>query len=156
MLQKLLSDRFQMSLHRERKQMQAYDLVVGRNGPKVKESVPEVPALEITVPSSSRTALDPEGFPILPTGHSGYASVNGRARMQVFSETMDQLASRISNQIDMPVINATGLAGRYNFGLYWAGRSVDATDDASPNLFSAVESQLGLRLQPRKAAVTSL
>ena len=73
--------------------------------------------------------------------------------MQVFNETMDQLASRISNQLDMPVINATGLRGRNAFGLYWAGQSVDA-DAASPNLFSAVESQLGLRLQPRKAAVT--
>jgi uncharacterized protein (TIGR03435 family) len=54
----------------------------------------------------------------------------------------------------MPVINATGLVGGYDFGLYWTGRSVDATDDASPNIFSAVESQLGLRLRPRKAAVT--
>jgi uncharacterized protein (TIGR03435 family) len=154
MLQKLLSNRFKMSLHREMKQMQAYELVVGKNGPKMKESVPEVTVQEATVSNSSRIVLDPEGFPTLPTGQSGYTSVNGRARMQVFNETMDQLASRISNQLDMPVINATGLAGGYDFGLYWAGRSVDATDDAGPNIFSAVESQLGLRLQPRKAAVT--
>jgi uncharacterized protein (TIGR03435 family) len=153
-LQKLLSNRFKMSLHRELKQMQAYELVVAKNGPKMKESVPEVTVQEATV-SGSRIALDPEGFPILPSGQSGYASVNGRARMQVVSETMDQLASRISNQLDMPVINATGLGGRYAFGLYWAGQSVDA-DAASPNLFSAVESQLGLRLQPRKAAVPIL
>jgi uncharacterized protein (TIGR03435 family) len=154
MLQKLLSNRFKMSLHREMKQMQAYELVVGKNGPKMKESVPEVTVKEATVSRSSQIVLDPEGFPILPTAQSGYLSVNGRARMQVFNETMDQLASRISNQLDMPVINATGLTGGYDFGLYWAGRSVDATDDASPNIFSAVESQLGLRLRPRKAAVT--
>ena len=154
MLQKLLSNRFKMSLHRDMKQMQAYELVVGKNGPKMKESVPEGTVQEATVSSSSRIVLDPEGFPILPTGQSGYASVNRRARMQVFNETMDQLASRISNQLDMPVINATGLAGRYDFGLYWAGQSVDGTDAASPNLFSAVESQLGLRLQTRKIAVT--
>ena len=154
MLQKLLSNRFKMSLRREMKQTQAYELVVGKNGPKMKESVPEVTVQEATVSRSSQIVLDAEGFPILPTAQSGYVSVNGRARMRVFNETMDQLASRLSNQLDMPVINATGLAGGYDFGLYWAGRSVDATDDASPNIFSAVESQLGLRLRPRKAAVT--
>lgn len=39
MLQKLLSNRFDMSLHRETKQMQAYELVVGKNGPKMKKSL---------------------------------------------------------------------------------------------------------------------
>jgi uncharacterized protein (TIGR03435 family) len=66
---------------------------------------------------------------------------------------MEQVASKLSNQLDMPVINATGLIGRYDFDLHWSGRSVDGTDDPGPNLFSAVESQLGLRLKPRKAAV---
>jgi uncharacterized protein (TIGR03435 family) len=156
MLQKLLSNRFKMSLHRELKRVQAYELVVGKNGPKMKESAPEVTVPNATVSNSSRIVLDPEGFPILPTDRSGYASVNGRARMQAFNETMDQLAGKISNQLDVPVINATGLRGRYAFGLHWAGNSVDSTDDTSPNLFSAVELQLGLRLQPGKAVVTIL
>jgi uncharacterized protein (TIGR03435 family) len=82
MLQKLLSNRFKMSLHREMKQMQAYELVVGKNGPKMKESVPEVTVQEATASGSSRIVLDPEGFPILPTGQSGYASGSGVARNQ--------------------------------------------------------------------------
>jgi uncharacterized protein (TIGR03435 family) len=55
--------------------------------------------------------------------------------MQVMNETLDQLAGKLENQLDMPVINATGLAGRYDYGLYWAGLSVDGTDDAGPSLF---------------------
>jgi uncharacterized protein (TIGR03435 family) len=153
MLQKLLSRRFNMRLHRETRQMQAYELVAGKDGPKIKESLAGQGFQEATDSNASRNALDDEGFPILPKGQSGYASVNGRARMQVLNTTMDQLARKLSNQLDTPVINATGLAGRYDCGLYWAGRSVDGTDDGNPSLFFAVESQLGLRLQPKKAAV---
>jgi uncharacterized protein (TIGR03435 family) len=154
MLRNLLSRRFGMSLHRETRQMQSYELVVGKNGPKMKQSVPG-PALPVAAAStSSPTVLDSEGFPVLPPGQPGYASVNGRARMQVVDETMDQLAARIANQLDMPVINATGLAGRFDFNLHWASPSVDAADDGGLNLFSAVETQLGLRLRPGRAGVT--
>jgi len=145
MLQKLLSKRFNMSLHWQTKQMQAYELMVGKSGPKMKESVSE----EVSqAASSSGNTLDAEGFPILAKGQSGYASVHGRARMQVLHSTMDQLASKLSNQLDTPVMNVTGLVGRYDYSLYW-----DGTEDGTPSLFSAVESQLGLRLQAKKAAV---
>jgi uncharacterized protein (TIGR03435 family) len=154
MLQKLLSTRFNMSLHRETKLKQAYELVVGKNGPRIKKAVEREDDYVAAASSASKNALDPEGFPILPSGQSGYASVNGRARMRVLNGTMEQLASKLSNQLDMPVIDATGLAGGYDFDLHWSGRTADGTDDSSRNLFSAVESQLGLRLRPRKAAVT--
>ena len=154
MLQKLLSRRFNMRLHRETRQMQAYELVVGKNGPRIEESPAGQGFQKRTASDASRNTLDAEGFPILPKGQSGYASVNGRARMQMLNSTMDQLASKLSNQLDTPVINATGLAGTHDYALYWAARSVDGTDDGIPSLFSAVESQLGLRLQPKKAAVT--
>ena len=154
MLQKLLSRRFNMRLHQETRQMQAYELVVGKNRPRIKESIAGRGFQETTASNASRNTLDAEGFPILPKAQSGYASVNGRARLQMLNSTIDQLASKLSNQLDTPVINATGLAGTYDYALYWAARSVDGTDDGSPSLFSAVESQLGLRLQPKKAAVT--
>ena len=156
MLQNLLSHRFNMSLHRETKLKQAYDLEVAKNGPRIKEAVEGKADYRGTASSAPQNNLDPEGFPILASGQSGYVSVNGRARMRLLDGTMEQLASKLSNQLDMPVINATGLVGRYDFDLYWSGRSVDGTDDPGPNLFSAVESQLGLRLKPRKAAVTMI
>jgi len=114
----------------------------------MKDSTDAGGAQEVTVSNTSGSTLDSEKYPILPKGQSGYAFIDGRARMQLVGATMDQLASRLSDQLDVTVIDATGLAGKYDFGLYWV-----ATDDDHPNLFSAVESQLGLRLQSRKTAV---
>jgi uncharacterized protein (TIGR03435 family) len=157
MLQELLRERFKMTIHRETREMQAYELVVAKNGPKIRESSPETSAEGSSSPpgpQTSQISLDRDGFPVLPAGKGGYASVKGRARMQVFNETMDQLSSRISNQLDMPVANATGLAGRYDFSLYWAGDTLEPMNDGGPSLFSALESQLGLRLIGKKAHVT--
>ena len=79
-------------------------------------------------------------------------SIDGKARMQGIGETMDQLAARIENQLDLPVVNVTGLSGEYDFSLYWAADSATGADPG-PSIFSAVESQLGLKLDPRKASV---
>jgi uncharacterized protein (TIGR03435 family) len=136
MLQKLIAERFGMTLHRGSREMQAYDLVVAKNGPKMKESV-------------ERVNLDQEGFPKIPAGQAGMVSVKGRARMQGIGETMPQLAARISNQLDLPVMDSTRLVGTYNFSLYWAAES----DSSGPSIFSAVEAQLGLKLSSRKEAV---
>jgi uncharacterized protein (TIGR03435 family) len=157
MLQKLLRDRFRMTSHYETKEMQTYELIVAKGGPKIKKAAPETSAAEIGAsdrPETSQITLDRDRFPILPRGKGGYASIKGRARMQVFNETMDQLSSRICNQLDTPVANASGLAGRYDFSLYWAGDTQEMTNDAGPSLFSALESQLGLRLVGKKAPVT--
>jgi len=135
MLQRLQSDRFDMKLHRETKQVQAYELVVGKDGPKMKESLTGEASRGATASNSSPAILDAERFPALPTGQSGYASVNGRTRMQVTNETMDQLAGKLENQLDMPVINATGLAGRYDYGLYCT-----RTTEGSTGLAAGMES----------------
>lgn len=151
MLQSLMVDRFHMSIHRDARQLQAYDLVVAKNGVKVKESVAETASTEAPVSNTSSPKLDQEDFPIIPTGRAGMISVKGRTRMQAINETMEQFAARISNQLDLPVIDATGLNGKYDFSLYWAN---DTTiDNPGPSLFTAVESQLGLKLSPKKMAV---
>lgn len=63
---------------------------------------------------------------------------------------MGQLVAKIENQLDVPVINATSLSGKYDFTLHWAAES---PDDTGPSIFSAVESDLGLKLSPRQASV---
>jgi uncharacterized protein (TIGR03435 family) len=153
MLQDLLSSRFKMILHSEAKQVQGYELVVGKNGPKMK-STSQVIGQRPGAAASERSgpvALDGEGFPVLPAGRPGYESVNGRARMQGTNETIDELARKLLNQLDLPVQNATGLRGRYDYSLYWASASAE---NAGPSLFSALESQLGLKLSSKRVAVT--
>ena len=154
MLQDLLSSRFKMTLHSEIKQVQGYELTVGKSGLKIKATGqtgegPEAPRSQ----RSEQVILDSGGFPELPAGRAGYESVNGRARMQGTNETMDEFARKLVNQLDLPVQNATGLRGRYDYSLYWASTS---TENAGPSLFSALESQLGLKLSSKRVAVTMI
>ncbi len=156
MLQNLLADRFKMTLHRDKKQMQAYDLIIGRNGTKLRKSITDPVSKENALPSAGapqKITLDRDGFPTLPPGRDGMVSIRGRARMQGLSETMEQLADKISNQLDAPVIDSTKLQGKYDFSLYWAAESTEP-DNSGPNIFSAIQSQLGLQLKRKKTPVT--
>lgn len=155
MLQNLLAERFHLALHRGERQMQAYDLIVSKSGPKIKRSDSQGASRRnnlLDAADRSKTYLDQEGFPVLPPGRIGMLSIDGKARMQGLAENMDQLAARIELQLDLPVVNATGLLGEYDFSLYWAAESA-AGGDSGPSIFSAVESQLGLKLDPRKVSV---
>ena len=75
---------------------------------------------------------------------------------------MDSLASNLSQSLGRTVINKTGLTGIYNFALTWTSDegdgSTDTAADASsgPSLFTAVDEQLGLRLQSAKGPVVVL
>jgi len=90
-------------------------------------------------------------------------------------EPMQQLADRLSPQLDQPVLDETNLKGRYDFTLTWAvegagggvprtypppdmieHRPMAVTGDSALNLFAAVQSQLGLKLQPEKKPVAML
>jgi uncharacterized protein (TIGR03435 family) len=156
MLQKLLAERFHLVLHRGTRKMQAYDLSVAKSGPKMKRSVAEGASADNTeppVPDRSKISLDQEGFPILPAGRSGMLYMAGKVRMQGVGETMDQVAAKIENQLDLPVVNSTRLLGKFDFSLYWATESVTGADNSGPSLFSAVESQLGLKLSPRRESM---
>jgi uncharacterized protein (TIGR03435 family) len=66
MLQKLLSNRFDMTLHWDTKQMQAYELVVGKNGPKMKKSLAGETDPGATVSNASPTILEAKGFQSFP------------------------------------------------------------------------------------------
>jgi uncharacterized protein (TIGR03435 family) len=72
------------------------------------------------------------------------------------STTMAQLAQALNNELDRPVVDRTGLAGRYAFRLQWAGREPLPGTDAAPSLFTAVQDQLGLRLEPSTDLVEAL
>jgi uncharacterized protein (TIGR03435 family) len=202
MLQNLLTERFKLTLHREKKDLPMYALVVGKNGPKLKESVEEPAPKEGDAPKVSGPADDPlagaamrrlpmgrDGFPVLPPGAGGRGStmmmmVNGNARMTATKQTMAGLAELLSNQLDLPVVDMTGLTGKYDYTLSFApeggprllagiappppagpppgeggpGMPGASTPDAqsSPNLFTALQEQLGLKLEQRKGPVELL
>jgi uncharacterized protein (TIGR03435 family) len=153
MLQNLLADRLKLTLHREIREMQTYLLVVAKKGPKINAS-------------TAGRALNPS---LAPSG-TGMAVIDGQVRMRGIGESMEQFSSWLANQLDLQVIDSTGLKGKYDFSLYWAADSVRGAlapvagaeasapltggrGDSGPTLFDALQSQLGLKLEQKKGPV---
>ncbi len=144
MIQKLLADRFQLKFHTEKRELPVYAMVVLKTGPKITVS-----------------AGDPNAFPGIGFGQGpGVLSLNGR------NTGLDAVANALqSNVLDKPVVNQTGLTGRYDFALkftpdptqianFGAGTPGTPGDlDAPPDIFAAFQQQLGLKLESTKAAV---
>ncbi len=139
MLQNLLAERFKMTVHREKKEAQVYELTVAKGGPKMQESEPEPePAKDLDTkagdappppPPPPPGVRDPhemgkDGFPVMPKARPGRPIMfmgMGRARMQATAESMEDLAKMLGNQVGKPVTDATGLKGKYDFTLTWDG-----------------------------------
>jgi uncharacterized protein (TIGR03435 family) len=119
MLQNLLIDRFQMSVHREKKELPMYSLVV-IDPRKLRESTANTTVHPDAPPPPGAPRMGPDGFPIEPAATSPgmiMFMVSGRARLTATAQTMQALADRFSNQLNRPVIDNTGLSAKYDFTL---------------------------------------
>ncbi|HWW96147.1 MAG TPA: TIGR03435 family protein [Edaphobacter sp.] len=143
MLRNLLADRFKLTFHREQKVFSIYELTVAKSGPKLKPS---------TAAPDDPSALISTVYP-------------QRIVMPARNATMSDLARLMQRAIlDRPVVDKTGLSGRYDFDLEWAPDEtqfggevpVAPADAPSPPLFSAMQQQLGLRLEATRGPVAAL
>jgi uncharacterized protein (TIGR03435 family) len=143
MLRTLLADRFKLTFHREQKVFSIYELTVAKNGPKLKASTaaPDDPPALISTVYPQRI--------VLPARNA----------------TMGDLVSLMQRaMLDRPVEDKTGLSGRYDFDLEWApdetqfGGEVPAASAEAPSapLFSAIQQQLGLKLEATRGPVAAL
>jgi uncharacterized protein (TIGR03435 family) len=159
MLQNLLADRFKLAVHHETKVLQVYELVPGKNGPKLGQPA-NISRADNLKPASSGKQ-DRNGFPVVPTGFSGMAmhaepGPGGQVRQSwVFGqESTSQLAGMLSNLTGRLTVDKTGMTGKYDFILTYDLQQASATDGVpdAPGLtvFDAVEQQLGLRLVDAK------
>jgi uncharacterized protein (TIGR03435 family) len=124
MLQDLLAERFKLALHREKKDVPGYALVVGKDGPKLKESVEAEPA-QAPQGDPPKITLDKNLFVIFPPGYPANGIFSYKNGDNLFSTgagkaSMEQLALELTRQLRQPVVDATGLKGKYDFVLYWA------------------------------------
>lgn len=127
LLQSMLEDRFGLKFHRETKESTIYSLTVAKGGPKM------------TVDTS-------EG-----QDSSNTNSKDGRTTMTAKKVTVAMLASRLERQVGRRVIDNTGLRAAYDFTLTWSrDQSVDPT---GPSIFTALQEQLGLKLDSAKGPV---
>jgi uncharacterized protein (TIGR03435 family) len=141
MLQTLLADRFQLELRRESKEVNVYTLTVGKMGPKLKE-------VKLDEDNAARGMR-----------FGGIGRIAGvMASMPQFVVMLSDIRLNGSAILDRPVLDRTGLAGVYDFKLEWSGEEQSAdrttsTNPAGPSIFTAVQEQLGLKLESTKAAV---
>ena len=165
MWRNLLKERFGMVLHHESKEFQVDELSVARGGSKLKET--EDPNIEPFTPAAGPPRAGNNGFPQL-NGSGAIISIfpgaNGAtASMVARGLPSSEIASRLANLLRRPVIDKTGLTGKYDFGLEFtpdlsgialpAGFPAAAGNNASDpgtNIASAVEEQLGLKLRSTK------
>jgi uncharacterized protein (TIGR03435 family) len=143
MLRNLLVDRFKLTFHREQREFSSYVLEVSKSGSKLKLS---------TLPPDAEVKLISVVYP-------------QRIVMPARNATMGDFTSLLQRSVlDRPVVDRTGLTGRYDFDLEWApdetqfGGSIPAAtaDAAASPLFTAMQEQLGLRLYATKAPVPAL
>jgi len=167
MLRNLLAERFQLKMHRESKELSGYALVVAREGPKFHESA-EAHGTKDAPEEAPHVQLGKDGFFVPPNRPGLFFQLAGMtgARENFRQSTMQDLAHSLQSQLQRPVTDATGLARPYDFTLTFAteglylgrGRMLvnPATLESPPDIFSALRSQLGLRLEPRKIPVEML
>ena len=156
MLRNLLFERFKLTVHHETKLLRVYELVVAKNGPKLKESSPSA----TTAAGVSGLQKDANGFPVIPPGRAGLISSFGpglQSHWTAQQQSMTQLTVALHqpNAVPDPVVDKTGLNGKYDFTLEYTmqatGRAATPDDVLGPSVFEAVQQQLGLLLVETKA-----
>ena len=123
MWQNLLAERFKLTVHREKRELPAYSLVVAKGGPKLKES----DLNDLTPPAfnSGPGGPPPPPLPPPPAPGAGAAGPNrggamimsGRGRLAAKHMTVSALADLLGRQMDRPIVDETGLTGSYDFNL---------------------------------------
>jgi bla regulator protein blaR1 len=148
LLQRLLAERFGLVLRHEMRDSRLYAMVLGKGGPKFKLSPePQDPAGQPRAVSS---------VPLLLSANMATMGICcGRAALH--HVTMTEFADMLALQTDRPIIDRTGLPGAFEISLHWAAENSPAGDaSAEPSIYTAVEEQLGLRLEPRRAPLQYL
>ena len=149
MLQAFLTDRLKLAVHRETQALPGYALVIGKNGPKLRE------------------ASGVEGV-------EGQWGGNAQGRLSFRKSSMATLAEFLSGSLGSTVVDHTGLKGNYNFSLQWTYPQTEAETSGEPEMgkpatknpqmldasttanLTAIQEQLGLKLEPAKYPVEVL
>ena len=126
MVQAMLADRFKLRVHQQNKEMKVYLLIVGRGGDRLE-----------------RAGDATDGETSMRDGKGFWAAKK---------IDMPMVAANLGGELGLPVIDKTGLSGAYNINLQW-----NSDDDGlGPSIFTALQEQLGLKLEPGRAPVQVL
>ncbi|SEB89290.1 TIGR03435 family protein [Terriglobus roseus] len=141
MLQKILADRFAMKFHYETKELPVYALVVAKGGSRMTEIEP---------------AIGPNGM------KDGGGREVRRGQIRSMGQPMLPLVNQLTIELKRAVVDRTGLTGFYNFTLRWTPDEEAAPtnhaleENAAPSIFTALQEQLGLKLERTRAPMQVL
>jgi len=146
MMQDMLVERFQLKVHHEQKELGMYDLVVAKGGAKL------TPAPEVDgAPKGSDGKPQPKGSMMVRNGQLTGEGI-----------PVSNLAMFLAQMLHKQVVDKTGMTGNYDMSLKWqpeeqAAESHDATGgEQAPSIFTAVQEQLGLKLEPTRGLVDTI
>jgi uncharacterized protein (TIGR03435 family) len=145
MFQQIVTERFGLKTHHETRELPVYALVVAKGGVKM-------------------TAAKPfPNPPAVAKNGPGSLMLTGRGKLEAEGTTMPYVATVLENQVQRKVVDRTGLTGAYDFTLTWTpdqpgnveagGVALPAGDESAPSIFTAVQEQLGLKLEASKGPV---
>jgi uncharacterized protein (TIGR03435 family) len=157
-LQSLLEDRFKLRVERQTRQAPVYNLVVAKGGPKIKPDADQSPVVHSG--SATPPASVSVGTWVVPRGGmmSGFQSIDAHA------VPIERLISSLLNRAGRPIIDCTNLKGLYTFKMQWSEEESGKSDSPlvrrslslSPAFLTALQEQLGLRLESAKGPVEFL
>jgi uncharacterized protein (TIGR03435 family) len=139
MLQPFLADRFRLKVHRETKEFPVYNLVIAKGGPKLKQTKPE----QVTQGVGGASCL-------FRRSRGGY--------IQVQDCMPKDLEDQLRFATGRTVIDKTGITTRSDFELRWTpdDTPTDSPEASAPSIFTALQEQLGLKLEPAIAPLNIL
>jgi uncharacterized protein (TIGR03435 family) len=160
MIQALLADRFKLTMHHETRELPEYVLVVAKNGPKIHEATPGD-----TYSNGLKLRDGTPGGPGLVQMSPGHVAAQ--------ATTMDFFIHVLQQQLGTTVVDQTGLTGKYDIILDWTPEpnqvpggvpsaaqqgpgAAPVPDSPGPSVFTAIEEQLGLKLESQKGPVDVL
>ena len=149
MMQGLLADRFQLKLHHETKELPMYALVVAKGGSKLKQADPN--------DTYANGIKGPDGV------SRGGMMMSGRGTIDAQAVEIESLARQVGGTVHRIVEDRTGLKGKYDIALKWTPddmRSAASADngaaDTGPTIYTALQEQLGLKLESIKGPVDTV
>ncbi len=137
MFQALLAERFQFQAHWETRDLQGFDLVIAKGGPKIKPSDP-----------NRRIVIDGNVFPS-GTGQL-YRDRAGDGHLVGKASSLDKLVTQLSGRMQAPVRDRTGLSGLFDYDVRFELNSMKADPDTAPLVTTAIQDELWLRLEKAK------
>jgi uncharacterized protein (TIGR03435 family) len=168
LLQSLLAERFQLQIHRETRELPVYSMVIGKGGHKLHLSEFQPDENPAPKPAEAGSPAQAAGGP--PDGQAakrGAMMRMGRGMLDAQMANIAALVNMLSQQLGRPVLDKTGLKGSWDFKLEWtpdetqggmgfgggAHEAAPPGDASKPSIFTAIQEQLGLRLESDKGPV---